>query len=90
MVDDYAGYKALFGDQITELACLAHVRRKFFNLHAANSSPQRKLQRCSISVSSISSKKKDKISPTLSVTYSDSVKPSHCFSNFMIGWSIPA
>ena len=39
MVDDYAGYKALFGDRITELGCLAHVRRKFFELHAANSSP---------------------------------------------------
>ena len=36
MVDDYAGYKALFGRNITELACLAHMRRKFFDLHAAN------------------------------------------------------
>ena len=35
MVDDYAGYKALFAaGSITELACLAHVRRKFFELHA--------------------------------------------------------
>jgi transposase len=39
MVDDYAGYKALFADDVTELACLAHVRRKFFELHAANGSP---------------------------------------------------
>jgi transposase len=39
MVDDYAGYKALFADGVTELACLAHVRRKFFELHAANGSP---------------------------------------------------
>jgi len=39
MVDDYAGYKALFTDGVTELACLAHVRRKFFDLHAANASP---------------------------------------------------
>ena len=39
MVDDYAGYKALFGSQIIELACLAHVRRKFFDLHAVNGSP---------------------------------------------------
>ena len=39
MVDDYAGYKALFAaGSITELACLAHVRRKFFELHAANKS----------------------------------------------------
>ena len=39
MVDDYVGYKALFDSGITELACLAHVRRKFFELHAANGSP---------------------------------------------------
>ena len=39
MVDDYAGYKALFAGGITELACLAHARRKFFELFAANQSP---------------------------------------------------
>ena len=39
MVDDYGGYKAMFGHGITELACMAHVRRKFFDLHAANGSP---------------------------------------------------
>ena len=39
MVDDYAGYKALFAAGVTELACLAHVRRKFFDVHAANGSP---------------------------------------------------
>ena len=39
MVDDYAGYKALFMQGITELGCLAHARRKFFDLHAANQSP---------------------------------------------------
>lgn len=38
MVDDYAGYKALLSNGITELACMAHVRRKFFELHAANGS----------------------------------------------------
>ena len=39
MVDDYAGYKALFAaGSVTELACLAHVRRKFFELHTANKS----------------------------------------------------
>lgn len=36
---DYAGYKALFAHGVTELACLAHARRKFFDLHAANQSP---------------------------------------------------
>jgi transposase len=39
MVDDYAGYKALFAQGPVELACLAHIRRKFFDLHAANASP---------------------------------------------------
>ena len=39
MVDDYGGYKALFTQGITELACLAHMRRKFFDLHSANQSP---------------------------------------------------
>ncbi len=38
MVDDYAGYKALFAQGVTELACLAHARRKFFDLYAANQS----------------------------------------------------
>jgi transposase len=39
MVDDYAGYKGLFREGVTELACLAHIRRKFFELHQANASP---------------------------------------------------
>ena len=39
MVDNYGGYKALFQGRITELGCLAHARRKFFDLHAANKSP---------------------------------------------------
>jgi transposase len=39
MVDDYVGYKALFAQGPTELACLAHIRRKFFDLHTANGSP---------------------------------------------------
>jgi len=39
MVDDYGGYKALFKQGIIEFACLAHARRKFFELHAANGSP---------------------------------------------------
>lgn len=36
--DDYAGYKAGFGRGITEIGCMAHARRKFFDLHAANKS----------------------------------------------------
>ena len=39
MVDDYGGYKASFEQGITELACLAHCRRKFFDLHAAGGHP---------------------------------------------------
>lgn len=39
IVDDYVGYKALFTDGPTELACLAHIRRKFFDVHAASGSP---------------------------------------------------
>lgn len=38
MVEDYAGHKALFNLGVTELACPAHLRRKFF-LHAANGNP---------------------------------------------------
>jgi len=39
MVDDYGGYKESFRQGITELACLAHCRRKFFDLHAAGGHP---------------------------------------------------
>jgi transposase len=39
MVDDYAGYKALFQGGVTELACLAHARRKFYEIDAANPHP---------------------------------------------------
>lgn len=39
LVDDYAGYKALFGAGVTELGCWAHARRKFFELHAAGGHP---------------------------------------------------
>lgn len=35
MVDDYGGYKALFAAGIIELGCLAHARRKYFELNAA-------------------------------------------------------
>lgn len=40
MVDDYAGYKALFkGGTVVELGCMAHARRKFFELAQADGSP---------------------------------------------------
>ena len=38
--DGYAGFNELFaGGRITEAACWAHVRRKFFDVHAATASP---------------------------------------------------
>jgi transposase len=36
--DDYSGYKALFGERIAEAGCLAHARRKFFDLWANHQS----------------------------------------------------
>jgi transposase len=36
--DDFAGYKALFGQGVTEVGCMAHARRKFVELLAANQS----------------------------------------------------
>ncbi|HSW25396.1 MAG TPA: IS66 family transposase [Burkholderiaceae bacterium] len=36
--DDYSGYKALFEDGITEAGCLAHARRKFYDLWANHKS----------------------------------------------------
>ncbi len=36
--DDFSGYKALIASGVTEAGCLAHARRKFFDLHAANRS----------------------------------------------------
>ena len=45
--DGYAGYAGLYDRGITEAACWAHVRRKFFDVHAATQSPlaQEALQR---------------------------------------------
>ena len=38
--DGYAGFNELFaGNRISEAACWAHVRRKFFDVHAATGSP---------------------------------------------------
>jgi len=36
--DDFAGYKAGFEQGITEIACWAHARRKFYDLHASGKS----------------------------------------------------
>lgn len=37
--DDFAGYKACFEQGVTEIGCMAHARRKFYDLHVANQSP---------------------------------------------------
>ena len=39
MVDDFSGYKKLFTNGVTELACLVHIRRNFFNLQQDQGSP---------------------------------------------------
>lgn len=36
--DGYAGFDRLYGSRIAEVACWAHVRRKFFDVHAATGS----------------------------------------------------
>lgn len=36
--DDFSGYKASFSRGVTEVGCMAHARRHFFDLHAANKS----------------------------------------------------
>ena len=37
--DGYAGYAGLYQRGVTEAACWAHARRKFFDVHAATGSP---------------------------------------------------
>lgn len=39
VTDDFAGYKQLYAQGITEAGCWAHARRKFFDLHASSQSP---------------------------------------------------
>ncbi len=36
--DDFSGYKALFGQGVTEAGCMAHARRKFSDLWISNKS----------------------------------------------------
>ena len=36
--DDFSGYKAMIAQGVTEVGCMAHARRKFFDLHVANKS----------------------------------------------------
>ena len=38
--DGYAGYASLYRQGVTEAACMAHVRRKFFDIQAETKSPQ--------------------------------------------------
>ena len=39
MVDDFGGYKQMFANGVTELACFAHARRKYFELNQAQANP---------------------------------------------------
>lgn len=36
--DDYGGYKASFALSVTEIGCMAHARRKFYDLHITGKS----------------------------------------------------
>jgi transposase len=38
VTDDFSGYKQGFHNGITEVGCMAHARRKFFDLHVSNKS----------------------------------------------------
>ena len=39
--DGYAGFDAIYASgRVSEAACWAHARRKYFDLHAATGSPQ--------------------------------------------------
>jgi transposase len=38
LVDDFSGYKELFRHGLTELGCMTHARRKFYDLHQSNGS----------------------------------------------------
>lgn len=46
--DDFAGYKAGFELGVTEIGCMAHARRKFFDLHATTRARSPK-KRCTTS-----------------------------------------
>lgn len=37
--DGYAGFDRLYGERVQEVACWAHVRRKFYEIHHAHDSP---------------------------------------------------
>ena len=39
MVDDYGGYKQLFGRGVTEIGCMAHARRKYWDYYDKTKSP---------------------------------------------------
>jgi len=42
VTDDYAGYKQLYENGVIEVGCMAHARRKFFDLFESNKSPMAK------------------------------------------------
>jgi hypothetical protein len=42
VTDDYAGYKQLYENGVIEVGCMAHARRKFFDLFESSKSPMAK------------------------------------------------
>ena len=42
LTDDYSGYKSTYTNGVTEVGCMAHARRKFFDLFENNKSPMAK------------------------------------------------
>ena len=42
LTDDYSGYKSTYTHGVTEVGCMAHARRKFFDLFENNKSPMAK------------------------------------------------
>jgi hypothetical protein len=55
--DDFRGYMASFELGVTEIGCMAHARRKFFELHATNKST---LAEQALAISSCCTKSKEK------------------------------
>lgn len=40
--DDYGGYKASFALGVTEIGCMTHTRRKFYDLHITSRNVRKK------------------------------------------------
>jgi transposase len=78
MVDDYAGYKALFRSGITELACLAHARRKFFDLLRGESEPDGERSTGTHRGSCMPSSRREGNSMSMHEVSCDNERPNRC------------